>query len=279
MKTLLQKLLPVVGFGLLVPDIHGARAVLSQDACTTSASGASRLVLSPTVGLFVDGKPFARKRVWLQFDLGPALPPEVTWTKVAKATLSVFVSQVYVPGWVDVLAAKQPWNEDLLSDAKAPSLANDPVTGAPYARTKITTSLRWASFDVTELVRDWVDGTQENNGLSLVAEDNNTSVLLQSKEVHGAEQAVLEILMQGEAGPAGPQGVAGKDGAVGPVGPQGNPGGQGEPGPSGPQGPRGEPGPQGPTGPANVGGVVSGVFRLAPRGDIAMGEFTQGQKP
>jgi len=75
----------------------------------------------------------------------------------------------------------------------------------------------------------------------------------------GADGAVGQI---GPIGPIGPMGVAGP---VGPIGP---------PGVTGPGGPAGEAGPQGPPGPAAV-----WPTRIEPRGDLAMGEFTQGPTP
>lgn len=60
----------------------------------------------------------------------------------------------------------------------------------------------------------------------------------------------------GSAGPAGPQGPAGVNGAIGPMGP------------IGPIGPAGPPGP-----------AAVWPTRIAPQGDLAMGEFTQGSPP
>ena len=93
----------------------------------------------------------------------------------------------------------------------------------------------------------------------------------------------------GQQGPAGPQGSAGNPGAVGAKGDQGVPGVAGPPGPegvagapgnTGPQGiagPRGDTGPAGPAGPQGPAAVWP--IRIEPKGDLSMGEFTQGQAP
>lgn len=265
--------------GLLVPEMHGSRAVLLQDTCTCSAPSLSKAVMSPLGGLYVEGRLNARKRAWLQFELGPALPPNVTWSGVAKATLSVFVNRVFTPGTMQVFAVKQPWKESLLSDANAPALCSNPETGAAYASAKVTDSLKWVNFDVTELVRDWLDGSLPNHGIALSAADSTLAVILQAKEMLEGSHAVLEILsnvegsagLTGPPGPQGPPGPAGREGLPGSAGLQGRMGPPGEVGPQGPEGKQGPAGPAGPAGPE--------VTRVSPRGDIAMGAFTQGEKP
>jgi hypothetical protein len=77
--------------------------------------------------------------------------------------------------------------------------------------------------------------------------------------------------IRGAQGPAGADGPAGSTGPPGIVGP---PGVAGSPGPIGPTGPMGLIGHTGPPGPAAI-----WPTRIAPRGDLAMGEFTQGPPP
>jgi hypothetical protein len=72
----------------------------------------------------------------------------------------------------------------------------------------------------------------------------------------------------------GPSGADGAIGPIGPIGPLGPMGAAGPVGPIGPAGPAGDAGPQGPPGPAAI-----WPARIAPQGDLAMGEFTQGPPP
>ena len=83
--------------------------------------------------------------------------------------------------------------------------------------------------------------------------------------------------IRGLQGPSGADGAAGANGPIGPVGPMGVAGPIGAIGPAGaagPAGPQGDLGPQGPPGPPAVWPI-----RIEPRGDLAMGEFTQGPPP
>ena len=153
----------------------------------------------------------------MQFELVPALPPGVKWTDVARATLSVYVTHVYAPGVLQVSGIQKNWNESTLADQNAPPLSNNPETGKAYATTPVTTSAKWVSFDVTELVRDWVDQSLANNGLALSAADGTTFVLLGSKESAPGNHAELEIVTaaHGEQGIPGPQGSPGAPGTPG----------------------------------------------------------------
>jgi len=241
--------------------------------------------MGQTGGLYVDGRAAYVRRSWMQFELAPALPPQAIWSNVVKATLSVYAKNVIVPGNLQVSGAKKEWNEATLSDLTAPALSNNPDTGKAYATAAVTGSAKWVSFDVTELVRDWMDGTLPNNGFVLSAADGSLIVLLESKETASGNHAELEIVT-GSLGQQGPQGIAGPQGSAGPQGPFGSPGKAGEPGVQGPQGvagangqqgAAGERGPTGERGPAGTEGT--GVRRVNPVGDIAMGAFTQGEKP
>jgi len=124
--------------------------------------------------------------------------------------------------------------------------------------------------------------------LVVSAADGSLVVLLESKETAAGNHAELEIVTasqgrqgpQGLAGPQGPSGFPGRDGvagAAGASGPQGIAGALGPQGPAGERGPAGEKGPAGERGPAGT--SSAGIQRVKPIGDIAMGIFTQGEKP
>jgi hypothetical protein len=84
----------------------------------------------------------------------------------------------------------------------------------------------------------------------------------------------LQGNIRGATGANGIDGVAGSAGPAGPQGPAGIPGPAGVNGAIGPMGLLGPIGPAGPPGPTAV-----WPTRIAPQGDLAMGEFTQGSPP
>jgi hypothetical protein len=277
-----NKILAVVGgvgsvfFGGFL-DAGAAQAVLQQDTYTCSAPSQLRAVLNNSSGLFVDARTTATRRAWLQFDLKPALVPGASWENIGRATLSVYVSRLFFPGGIKVLAAGAPWSELSLGEQTAPRALVNPENGQPYARAVAEIGSQWLSFDVTDLVRDWVDGSVPNAGLILAPEDSKVYAVLGCKEGASPNRAMLEIVLsqppaaQGERGPQGLPGAPGRDGAPGAAGPAGA---IGPMGPAGAVGPAGAPGPKGDTGPAGP-----ATLRLLPQGDVSMGQFTQGVRP
>jgi hypothetical protein len=189
---------------------------------------------------------------------------------------------------LNVLAVNGNWGETTVTGLNTPPLLNAPDTQKPYATARVEAARNWVSFDVTELVRDWMDGTRPNYGLALVAADSKTSLMCGSRDMgYYRIPAELELVyvgspVPGPAGPAGPEGKQGLPGATGPSGPSGATGPAGPAGEKGLQGERGEQGPAGPVGPVGPPADSSTglpIFRIQPRGDISMGPFTQGEKP
>lgn len=120
---------------------------------------------------------------------------------------------------------------------------------------------KYINIDVTDLVREWIEGHIENHGITLVISNNDLGeVLFESSRCSSGP--VLNVCYRndciictegipgpvGPEGPRGPQGPIGCRGEVGPVGPIGPEGPRGEEGPVGPEGAMGPTGPQGPTG-------------------------------
>lgn len=255
--------------GLLLANVTGAeaaRALLLKDTFTAGVPYLQQYNYNYSSCSFVDGRPTSLFRSFLQFDVGMALPPEATAQQLSRATLSIYVCTVNAPGTVNLLAVNGTWNETTLTGLNAPPLVNCPETQKPYAAARVETVNSWVSFDVTELVRDWMDGTQTNYGLALVAADTKTSVAFFTKEPgYYRVPAELELVYAEtpQAGPAGSVGPVGPAGLVGPVGPAGAAGKQGiqglqglagANGLAGVAGPVGATGPVGPVGPAGLGG-------------------------
>jgi hypothetical protein len=282
--------------GLLLanmPQAEGARALLTDDTYISNRANLRQQNFNTTGNMLVDNA-LMQSQGFLRFDLRPALPPDATAGQLAKATLSLNVYALGSPGSINIAAVDGEWSEITLKGNNAPPLQNNPRTGLPYATTRVEKAKTWMSFDVTELVRDWMDGTQPNYGVALLAADPRVVVSFSTKEIgYYRAPAELELVytVAPQAGPPGPAGPAGKQGVPGPQGPAGLNGLAGLPGPVGATGPvgpagerglqgeRGEPGQAGPPGAPAPEGNVAPVYRIHPRGDVSMGAFTQGEKP
>lgn len=283
--------------GLLLtnaPEAEAARALLTDDTYISSNISYRHYNFNSASNICVDSRPVMQHRGFLRFDIRPALPPDATAECLTKATLSLNVFILNLPGTVNVLAVNGFWTEGTLRGLNPPAVLNSPQTNQPYATSRIEMPRTWVSFDVTELVRDWMDGTLPNHGLALVPGEQGVGVSFSSREPGQLRvPAELELVYTPapQAGPPGPAGPAGKQGVPGPQGPAGLNGLAGLPGPvgaTGPAGPageqglrgeRGESGPAGPAGAPTPEGTVAPVYRIRPRGDISMGAFTQGEKP
>jgi hypothetical protein len=269
---------------LLSPQSRAAQAVLTDDAFTSGRSGETAstfgALANTNVGnLHVYGSASFNRRSWLRFDINAALPANIPWDQIAKATLTVCVRSITSGGRINVhgVGSATSWNALTITHANAPTqVLNNPNTNLPYATASVSRVFEMVSFDVTELVRAWRSNAVPNNGLVLVGGDTVVAVAFWSTE-SASFTPTLDITLsgppgaQGNPGPQGAQGFPGANGATGPQGPQGLPGANGLTGPQGLQGGTGATGPQGPQGPATL--------RIAPRGDLSMGPFISGPQP
>lgn len=269
------------------PNARAAQAVLTDDAFTNGYPGGTTTKYGAVGGansddLYVHGVPSYNRRSWLRFDINPALPASLPWDQIAKATLTLFVKTFTTGGPVNVhgVGSATGWDELNITHVTAPwQILSNPYTNGPYAVSNVSRVFQMVSFDVTDLVRSWRSGAVPNNGLVLLGGNTSVYVIFHSKEA-GVFAPVLDITLSGPPGaqgnpgpqgPQGPQGWPGANGLNGATGPQGPQGPQGFPGAPGPHGPQGDIGPVGPQGPATL--------RIAPRGDLSMGDFISGPRP
>ena len=233
-------------------------------------------------------------RTFLKFDLG-TLPPETLPSDVTHARLLLWVnSDSAAVGAISMSPVTSPWDEETLKDSNSGGL----TFGQPkILNLAVSSSASFISIDVTDWVKAWLDGSLPNEGFVIEPGSPSATLTLafdsKESELTGHEPRLdITLGRVGLQGPAGPQGEkgdqgvvgpAGATGAQGPVGPQGLQGARGVQGPAGEQGiagPAGAAGPAGPIGPQGPEGPA-GVWpaRIEPRGDLSMGEFTQGPTP
>jgi hypothetical protein len=292
-----SKITLAMAAALVATGAFSARALdipLTDDTWTGQYSGYINSQKGGDTITYVSGETSTsqwNKRTWLKFNLADALPPGTTWDQISKATLKVYVNTVSTAGPVGVWAAAAAWDESTLTHSNSTAPVGDPSNGnAAYATQTISTVDKYVIFDVTELVRDWLDGTRTNQGLVLVAGNTTANVKFDTKETtgtsHDAELNVeINTGVAGPEGPAGETGATGATGATGPAGQQGPKGDTGATGATGPQGPQGPEGPQGATGPQGEQGeqgepgtsspwVVSGSNVYLSSGHVGVGMET-----
>jgi hypothetical protein len=187
---------------------------LTDDACIVTQPSTID-VRGPV--LVVSGRPVSV--AYVRFEVASVLPPGTTQDNVAKATLRLYASKVaHGEGGLTVSRVTGEWDETTLTPATVLALTPE-VSGVVVTQAK-----EFVTVDVTQLVKDWISGSQPNDGLALVAENEDSLFAFDSKEsTLTSHQPTLEISLtaQGPEGPPGPQGSQGLPGATGSAGPQG----------------------------------------------------------
>jgi hypothetical protein len=166
---------------------------------------------------------------YIQFNLS-SIPTGYTSANIAKATLKLYVNSVAAPGSFNVEYVDGAWSEATIAYDNAPPLGATIASNVSLTTASVND---YILIDITSAVQAWLNGTQANDGIALVANPQLSATFDSKENTTTSHPAELDIVFVngGAKGPAGPQG---------PDGPQG------------PQGPIGLDGPQGPAGPAGI---------------------------
>src|SRR5262249_29441159 len=122
-----------------------------------------------------------------------------------------FVSSLTTPGTLDVRRVLGPWTEETLSEATAPPLGTLEAAGVTADQMN-----GFISVDVTQVVRDWIDGVAPNQGLAIIPGAGPVMLHCARRETKtgGQEPRVLTAL----AGGGGAGAITGGTGGSGLVG-------------------------------------------------------------
>lgn len=203
-----------------------AQQTPSADAYTNTASPTTNFGTAATLNL-----QSASQTSYIQFDLS-SIPAGYTSANIAKASLKLYVNAVAMPGSFNVDFVDGAWSEKTITASLSPALGT--TIAASVALTKAEQG-DYIIIDITSALDAWLNGTQANDGIALVA-NSPLSCSFTSKENTGTSHPPeLDIVFNGNGarGPAGPQGPKGPQGVQGPAGPIGSTGLQGPAGPAG----------------------------------------------
>jgi len=134
-----------------------AQITPSQDAFTNSASPGTNY--GANVLLNVNG---AGEAAYIQFNLA-SIPAGAT---VSQATLKLFVNGVANPGSFNVDLVTNSWGEGTITYNMAPVIGSAIASDVPVAGNGTN---QYILVDITPAVYEWVNGSQPNNGIALVA--------------------------------------------------------------------------------------------------------------
>ena len=210
LNYILIAILLLIGTG----NLAYAGPVLLQDATTSSGKTTAKQNYSNDALLNV----VRGKTSFLQFSINNYFPEGTVGNDVAKATLRVYVNSVRAAGHFRLKTVKEPWTEAGITASNRPSIDDQAIDSIGI---DINSNTQWISIDITQQVKDWLDGISNNNGLALVA-DKTISVAFDSKE--GSHASEIEVIMDkarglmGIKGATGPQGLIGLTGLTGATG-------------------------------------------------------------
>jgi hypothetical protein len=180
--------LSTLGMFTLLATTSQAQITPSQDAYTSSADPAANF--GANVLLDVDG---ASQIAYIQFNLA-SVP---SGARVRQATLKLYVNGVTTAGSFNVDYVSGTWSESTITSSFAPALGGVIASGVP-----ITTADKnqYILINVTPAVQAWLDGSQANDGIALVA-NSTFNVSFDSKEnTTTSHPPELDIVFASNAG-------------------------------------------------------------------------------
>jgi hypothetical protein len=186
---------------------YATNAILSDDTTINRAIPRAAYHNQPTIAVTATALGVG-KMAYVKFDLSNlAIGPGVT---VRKATLRVYCSSVKRPGAIHLVPVLSPWHENEVTGVNAPTIGNATQPAMPI---NLGTKRHWVTFDVTEIVRDWMYGTTANYGIALVPQFTlgvgGVVASFDSKEnAASSHEPVLDVVLDGgdDAGPKASRG-------------------------------------------------------------------------
>jgi hypothetical protein len=205
--------------------VHG-QLTPSADAYTNTASPATNYGTAATLNV-----ESASQTAYIRFDLS-AIPAGYTGANIAQASLKLYVNAVSTMGSFNVNYVDGAWSESTITSNLLPAMGTTIASNVSLPKSN---AHDYIVINITSALAAWLDGTQANDGIALVA-NSPLSCSFDSKENTGTSHAPeldIVFLGNGAQGPAGPQGSKGPQGTQGVSGPIGLSGPQGVAGPAG----------------------------------------------
>lgn len=145
---------------LQVATLAHAQLTPSDDAYVNSAAPTTNYGTATTLDLSS-----AADTAFIRFDL-TAVPASYTGSSVAKATLKLYVNSVTTAGNFNVDYVTGTWTEQTIKYNLQPAIGTTVVASVPLTA---TSKGKYVEIDITPAMVEWLNGTQTNDGIALVA--------------------------------------------------------------------------------------------------------------
>lgn len=197
---------------LLASVAASAQFTPTDDSYTSTLAGSTNFGASGVLDLQSGNK----DTIFVRFDLS-AIPPGYTGANVAQATLKLYVNSVPTGGTFNVDYVLGSWSEKTITANLEPAIGTTIASGV-----SLTTANKndYVLINVTAALDAWLNGTQANDGLALVANSPLVASFTSKESTTTSHAPELDIVFNstGAQGPQGPQGVQGPTGAQGSMG-------------------------------------------------------------
>jgi len=172
-------LLAGLAYGQLTP---------SDDAYTDTATPATNLGAKPTAGVSS-----AAQTSFITFDLSP-IPAGTTGASVAKATLKLYVNTVVTAGSFNIVFVNGSWSEKTITANLSPALGANIVGSVPLDKSQVND---YILVDITSALKAWLDGTQANDGIALVANSLLSATFDTKENTTNSHPPELDVVFSG----------------------------------------------------------------------------------
>lgn len=177
--------------GLLSGAAAFAQVTPSQDAYTNSADPTTNYGMAVTLGIASSAASI--QTTYIQFDLS-SIPAGYTSANVAKATLKLYVNTVTAGGSFNVDFVSGAWTEKTIKASVAPALGSAIVSSVPLTSVNVHD---YVLIDVTSALGAWLNGTETNDGIALVANSGLSATIDSKESTAQSHPAELDIVYNG----------------------------------------------------------------------------------
>jgi len=162
-----------------------AQITPSQDAYTSSAAATTNY--GSNVLLYVDG---AKEITYIQFDLA-SIP---SGASVSHATLKLYVNAVTTAGSFNVDYVNGTWAEGTITQNMAPALGSAVASNVSITKDDKN---QYILIDVTPALQAWLNGSQANDGVALVANGSFNASFDSKENKTTSHPAELDVVFAG----------------------------------------------------------------------------------
>jgi hypothetical protein len=165
-----------------------AQITPKQDSYTSSATATTNYGTAATLG--VASTAASIQTTYIQFDLSQ-IPAGYTSAKIAKATLKLYVNSVATAGSFNVDYVNGSWTEKAITSSLAPALG---TTIASNLALTTASANNYVEIDVTPAIGEWLNGTEPNDGVALVANSGLSATFDSKENTNQSHPAELDIV-------------------------------------------------------------------------------------